>query len=240
MKVDETHEEIARYPWYHTLDLGDGVVTRGMFDHRGFEERCGLPADLTGRRCLDIGTMDGFWAFTMERRGAAEVVAVDLEDPELLDWPTSLRHKIVKTIDETKGERFALARERLGSAVDRILCSVYELSPERIGEFDFVFCGDMLVHLKDPASAVERIHGVCRGAALIVNPVKEQFPYRHRPLAQFDGVDEFEWWLPNRSAFERLVRAAGFSRIQVGPEFDLPASAGGKWKGRRRWVRGEV
>jgi hypothetical protein len=56
-------DEIARYPWYHTLDLGGGVVARGMFDHRGFEDRYGLPRDLSGRRCLDVGTMDGFWAF---------------------------------------------------------------------------------------------------------------------------------------------------------------------------------
>src|SRR5215471_16680277 len=101
MSVEDLKAEVARYPWYHTLDLGDGVVTSGMFDHRGHEDRHGLPGDLTGLRCLDVGTMDGFWAFTMERRGAAEVVAVDLDDPEELDWPNSLRHRIVKTIDET-------------------------------------------------------------------------------------------------------------------------------------------
>jgi tRNA (mo5U34)-methyltransferase len=239
MQVEELRKEVARYPWYHTLDLGNGIATQGLFDHRGMEDRHGLPADLTGKRCLDVGTMDGFWAFTMERRGAAEVVAVDLEDPEKLDWPTRLRHKIVKTMDETKAARFELARLCLASSVERQLCSVYDLDPDVLGEFDFVFCGDMLVHLKDPATAIERIRDVCRGTALVTNPVKEQFPYRRRPLAQFDGIDEFEWWLPNRAALERLMRAAGFSRVTTGPPFDLPARAGGKWKGRRRWVRGE-
>jgi tRNA (mo5U34)-methyltransferase len=236
----ELRDEVARYPWYHSLDLGDGVVTPGMFDHRGAEDRYGLPTDLSGKRCLDVGTMDGYWAFAMERRGAAEVVAVDLEDPEKLDWPASLRHRIVKTMDETKAARFELARRRLGSAVDRRLCSVYDLDPAQLGTFDFVFCSDMLVHLKDPASAVERLHAVCQGTAVVVNPVKEHFPYRHRPLAQFDGIDEFEWWLPNRAAFERLLRAAGFTEVVSGPEFRLPARAGGPWKGRRRWVRGRV
>lgn len=240
MTVDELQAEVSRYPWYHTLELSGRVVTPGMFDHRGHEDRHGLPADLTGKRCLDVGTMDGFWAFTMERRGAADVVAVDLEDPEELDWPLSLRHRIVKTMDETKATRFELARRSLGSKVERRLSSVYRLDPAELGEFDFVFCGDMLVHLKDPAAAVERIRGVCRGTALITNPVKEHFPYYRRPLAQFDGIDEFEWWLPNRAAFERIVRAAGFRQVVVGPAFNLPTREGGDWKGRRRWVRGEV
>lgn len=238
--VGEPPDEIASYPWYHTLDLGDGCVTPGMFDHRGTEDRHGLPRYLTGKRCLDVGTMDGFWAFAMEGRGAMAVVALDIEDPEQLDWPASLRTRIAKTIDETKAARFELARRRLGSSVERRLCSVYHLDPAELGLFDFVFCGDMLVHLKDPPTAMERLRSVCRGTVLVTNPVKEQFPYRNRPLAQFDGVNEFEWWLPNRAALERLVRAAGFSRVVVGPEFELPAAAGGSWRGRRRWVRGEV
>ncbi len=238
--MEDLREAVARYSWYHTIDLGDGIATNGMFDHRGSEARHGLPADLSGKRCLDVGTMDGFWAFAMEQRGANEVVAVDIDDAEELDWPASLRKRTDKKLDETKGARFELVRSRLGSSVHRKLGSVYRLSPTDLGEFDFVFCGDMLVHLKDPATAVEKIRSVCRGTALITNPVKEYFPYRRRPLAQFDGIDEFEWWLPNRAALERLLRAAGFRSVVTGPVFELPPTHDPSWKGRRRWVRGEV
>jgi tRNA (mo5U34)-methyltransferase len=238
--VSGISEEVERYPWYHTLDLGGGVVTRGMFDHRGSEDRYGLPPDLHGLRCLDVGTMDGFWAFAMERRGAAEVVAVDVEDPEALDWPASLRHRVVKTVDETKARRFALAQRALGSSVERRPCSVYDLDPAALGQFDVVFCGDLLVHLKDPATAVERLRSVCRGTTIVCNPVKEHFPYRRRPLAQLDGVDEFEWWLPNRAALQRLLQAAGFRHVRCNAPFALPATAGGPWKGRRVSVRGLV
>ena len=231
--------EVARYPWYHTLDLGNGVVTDGMFDTRPVEGRVMLPDDLSGKRCLDVGTMDGFWAFAMERRGAAEVVAVDLEDPEALDWPASLRPNVVKTMDETKGTRFELARQALGSKVTRVLRSVYDLDDD-LGKFDLVFCGDMLAHLKDPATAVERLRSVSRDTAIVYNPVKEQFPYRKRPLAQFDGIDQFEWWLPNRAALKRLMIAAGFSRVEEGPPFSFAATAGGRWKGRRGVVKAHV
>lgn len=239
MSVMDLGKEVQRFTWYHSIDLGDGVVTKGMFDHRGAEGRYMLPADLTGRRCLDVGTMDGFWAFTMEKRGAAEVVAIDVEDPDDLDWPPSIKPRIVKTLDETKAERFALLRDALRSSVRREVRSVYELDTD-LGTFDFVFCGDLLVHLKDPATAVQRIRAVCSAQAVVANPVKEHFPYRRRPLAQFDGVDEFEWWLPNLAALRRLMVSAGFVGVEAGRPFELPAVAGGPWKGRRGVVRGSV
>ena len=63
-------EEVAAYPlWYHTMELGPGIVTRGWFDLRPIVERMPWP-DVRGKRCLDIGTYDGFLAFELERRGA--------------------------------------------------------------------------------------------------------------------------------------------------------------------------
>lgn len=231
--------EIAKYPWYHTLELAPGVTTPGMFDHRGFEDRHMLPADLRGLRCLDAGTMDGFWAFTMERRGAAEVVALDMDDPEALDWPASLRAKVAKDMDETKPVRFALVRDALGSKVERVVRSIYELDDD-LGTFDLVFCGDVLTHLKDPVTACERLRRVCSGSAIVSNPVKEFRFHRRRPLAELDGIDEFQWWTTNRAGLARLLRAAGFGRVEQGPVFEMRATAGGPWKGRRGVVRGYV
>jgi tRNA (mo5U34)-methyltransferase len=230
---------VARYRWYHTLDLGQGVVTAGMFDHRPVVGRYLLPEDLSGLRCLDVGTMDGFWAFEMERRGAAETVAVDLDDPDALDWPQSLRTVTAKTLDETKGERFEIARDALGSKVQRCLRSVYHLDTD-LGLFDLVFCGDLLVHLKDPITAVERIRRVCRGRAIICTPIAPSRWFDRRPVAELDGLDEFQWWLLSQSALERLVSAAGFARVEPGRPFDLPAPSGGKWRGRRGVVMGHV
>src|SRR5580698_3473883 len=78
-----------------------------------------IPDSLAGMRCLDVGTMDGFWALTMEKRGAAEVVALDLEDPNKLDWPTRYGVGMSRTMDETKGTRFELVRNALGTNVKR-------------------------------------------------------------------------------------------------------------------------
>jgi len=229
--------EVADYPWYHTLELGDGVVTKGMFDHRPVLKHYPLPGDLSGLRCADIGTMDGFWAFEMERRGASEVVAVDAPDPLSLDWPASLRHTAEKSLDETKEERFALAHRALDSKVRRVACTVYDIDAEQLGRFDIVFCGDLLVHLRDPVGALERLHAVTSGSAIVTNPI-ERFGLRDRlPLARLDGIDEFGWWHSNMAGLVRMVRAAGFQRVDEGRPFKLPFATGGRWKGLRGVVR---
>jgi tRNA (mo5U34)-methyltransferase len=242
--------EVERLSWYHTLDLGGGVVTRGMFDHRTVVDRCLLPDDLSGMRCLDVGTMDGFWGFELERRGAEEVVATDVADPDELDWPPRWRERIDPVLDAGKEERFELAHSALGSRVQRVVRSVYELDTA-LGQFDLVFCGDLLTHLKDPITAIQRIHGVCRGSAIIFNPIsrfrlaklfrRRPLPaYNRRPLAEFDGIDEFQWWLLSEEAIERMIWAVGFERVEVGPRFSLPPTTGHPWKGLRAVMRGFV
>jgi tRNA (mo5U34)-methyltransferase len=239
--IAEDRASLARavesYGWYHTIELAEGVVTRGMFDHRPVVDRYMLPDDLSGMRCLDVGTMDGFWAFEMERRGAREVVAADLGQVDDLDWPAHWRPRVVTTLDETKADRFRLVHDALGSHVHRVERSVYELDTD-LGEFDLVFCGDLLVHLKDPVTAIQRIHRVCAGSAIVCNPIKRFRFGRRRPLAEFDGIDEFQWWLLSEAALERMMLAAGFKRVQLGRSFELPPADGGRWKGLRGIVRG--
>jgi tRNA (mo5U34)-methyltransferase len=236
---DQIAREVARYRWYHTIELADGVVTEGMFDHRAAVDRYLLPADLSGMRCLDVGTMDGFWAFEMERRGALEVIAADVNAVDDLDWPLHWRRRVEPSLDETKLARFELARRALGSSVTRVERSVYQLDDD-LGQFDLIFCGDLLVHLKDPITALQRMRRVCRGSAIICNPVT-RFRFRRRlPLAQFDGIDEFQWWMLSEVSIERMMLATGFDQVHRGPQFELPARNGGKWKGRRGVLRGYV
>src|ERR1700730_15846970 len=65
-------EKISDVDWYHSIDLGHGVVTPGVVDHRAQLPHYGLPDSMAGLRCLDVATWDGYWAFEMERRRAAE------------------------------------------------------------------------------------------------------------------------------------------------------------------------
>src|SRR5262249_20086586 len=65
--------------WFHSIDLGTGVVTPGVKSRDALERELAalrLP-DLRGRSVLDIGAWDGFFAFACERAGAARVVPLD-------------------------------------------------------------------------------------------------------------------------------------------------------------------
>src|SRR2546429_59313 len=61
---------VASVSWYHSLSLPGGLITPGFFDTLDELERVPFPLSLDGKRCLDVATADGFWAFEMERRGA--------------------------------------------------------------------------------------------------------------------------------------------------------------------------
>jgi len=94
------------------------VVTPGWYDLRALPAQLPLPARLDGLRCLDVGTFDGFWAFELERRGASEVMAVDLLDPLGWDWPAGSVPDTVEAIGQRKrgGAGFELAAAALGGA----------------------------------------------------------------------------------------------------------------------------
>jgi tRNA (mo5U34)-methyltransferase len=230
---DSTHASdpraaIARNPmWYHTLSIAPGVETPGWFDLRPTVERLPWP-DVSDKRCLDVGTYDGFFAFELERRGAKEVVATDLADHDLWDWPPRLAADVVEYLKAhagpKKGVGFEIARELLGSSARLEEISVYELSPERIGEFDVVVCGSLLLHLRDPLRALVALRSVCRGYFLSTNQVHLRLSIRHRaqPLAWLDGLTTLNWWLPNAAGHRQMVRAAGFDIERESRLYEMP------------------
>jgi hypothetical protein len=59
-----------RYYWYHTIDLGDGLITPGMYDYRETISSFQFSEDMRGMTVLDVGSATGFFAFEFERRGA--------------------------------------------------------------------------------------------------------------------------------------------------------------------------
>jgi tRNA (mo5U34)-methyltransferase len=219
--------------WYHSIDLGDGEVTPGWFDTRAAAAKVPLPERLDGLRCLDVGTWDGFWAFEMERRGAAEVVAIDIDDPDRWDWPPRERlgdRVALQVLDAVKGRGagFRHAHERLGSQVERRDLSVYELDPALVGHFDVVFLGSLLLHLRDPVLALERLRSVCGGIAVVADTV-ELLPSLlspRNPVARLQGLDRPWWWQPNRAALLRMVASAGFAVQEATGIYFVPTGPG--------------
>ena len=153
--------------------------------------------------------MDGFWAFEMERRGAAEVVATDVRDRNEHDSPTVHPRRRSPPIS---GAPFAVAAERRGSQVSYRDVSVYDLRAEDIGTFDLVFAGYVLQMLRDPLRALDALHGVCRGSLIVLDTVSLPLELLPAPLARLNARrGQLEWFVFNRRGLRQAMTMMGFS-----------------------------
>jgi tRNA (mo5U34)-methyltransferase len=219
-------DDVAAIGWYHTLELAPGVVTPGMFDHRAWVDRFGLPERLDGMRVLDVGTWDGFWAFEMEKRGAAEVIALDLDDERELDWPPRRRPDTFP--EGPRGAGFRIAHEALGSKVERVVCNLYDADPAFLGTFDFVFCGMVVIHLRDQLLALERIARLCRGTFISAEEPDRLLDRLPFPASRYraDRDKAVVYWMPNRRGWRAMLTTAGFDQVVQYADFKLPSRHG--------------
>ena len=195
--------DIGAHQWWHVIDLPGGEITPGGWDLRRTTHELPWP-DVAGKRCLDVGTADGFWAFELERRGAAEVVAVDLRS----------------AFQQRARARFELAAELLGSSVVYEERSVYDLD----GAFDVVFMGFMLQMVHDPIGALRAAHRVCRGHLMLLDTVSLPLSLLPSPLVRLDARRKaFEYFVFNRRGVRKAVELAGWTvEAQTGILRDHP------------------
>jgi tRNA (mo5U34)-methyltransferase len=228
--ADDLRAEINELEWYHTMELAPGVLTPGWFDTRRILHEVPLPHSLAGKRCLDVGTFDGFWAFEMERRGAAEVIAIDILDPNEWDWPSDSTAEAITAIGRRKGKGhgFEIASRELGSSVRRIERSVYDVAQSEIGRFDLIYIGSLLMHLRDPVKALERLCAICDGTIVVVDGIDLLLSLLlpRRPVATLDARGRPWWWYPNQAGLRRMIEAGGFEVVQGPRRIYMPPGTG--------------
>jgi tRNA (mo5U34)-methyltransferase len=206
--------------WYHVLELAPDFVTPGWFDMRPYVDEYGLPERMDGMRALEVGTWDGFWAFEMERRGAT-VVALDLDDERDLDWPP--RRRPAEWPDAPRGAGFRVASKVLDSQVERLNLSIYNATPEEIGTFDLVFCGSVLIHLRDQLLALERIANLCSGKFISAEEYDRLGSLIPLAVSRYraDRAKDVVFWQPSVRTWKRMLWTAGFERVREHGRFTL-------------------
>jgi tRNA (mo5U34)-methyltransferase len=201
--------ELNRLGWYHSIELPDGRVIQGFQSPSLMRMRLAqfpIPADLTGKRVLDIGAWDGWFSFEMEKRGA-EVVAVD-----------SAEHT-----------RFLVARDLLGSHVDYRIADICRIRPDDFGRFDIVLFFGVLYHVKHPMQALDTVCDLSTGMAFVESYVTDDGTnLAAPPLMEFYETTElcgqFDNWVgPNTSCLLAFCRAAGFARVNLQSVIDRRA-----------------
>src|SRR5207302_6656429 len=120
--------------------------------------------------------------------------------------------------------------------VERREMSVYDLDPDTVGSFDFVYMGSLLLHLKSPVAALEAVRTVCRGHLLSVDGIDLWLSLllRHRPVAELDGLGRPWWWKPNVAGHVRMLESAGFNVVGR-PRRLLMPPGGGQPREQLRW-----
>ena len=224
-------EEVDSFPWYHSIDLGGGVTTKGQSVMAEMLNEAQLP-DVRGRSVLDIGAWDGYYSFLAERLGASRVVALDhyvwgvdfgartqywnecLERGEL---PDHTRDTTDFWHDDLPGRRgFDLAHRVLGSRVEPVVGDFATMDLSTLGTFDVVFYFGVLYHMKEPLTCLERLRAVTREVA-VIETVAAQVPGNAtRSLLELHAGGELNadygnWYVPTIEALRALSRAAGYA-----------------------------
>jgi len=227
-EVAEILKQLDGIEWYHCIDVGHGVTTPGAFDHAPQLHHYHLPDSLAGQRVIDVATKDGYFAFEFERRGAEEVMALDIDTYAELDWPPRLRPTLDPEMLAGKmGAGFEVAHQLRDSKVIRHTENVYQMSPESVGEFDLVFSGSYLLHLMNPQLALANMRKITRGKAIIVDQFHPGVP---REFMYFAGAAvDMCWWYYSLEALEKMILNAGFREVRVLDKFPLKSIKGEMW-----------
>ncbi len=241
------YEDPTNYCWYHTVDLGNGLVTPGEYDYRSTLPLFKFPSDMKGMNVLDIGSATGFFAFEFEKRGA-NVVSVEL--PSITDWDIPfgetrdrwLKAQMnvfrVSSIEDVTHRHlhapFEFCRKALNSKAKRCYSTIYDLTKEKLGidGFDLVFIGDVLVHIFSPLKALVMVAPLCRGTLVIAQDLAAVYDDLV-PVMQYSGGGLYNdsWWNPNRLCLDQMLKLVGFRNVSVvGQHTGTARSQGFSWR----------
>lgn len=224
---DDPEDPAALGPWFHNLHLPDGRQTApdhrfGDFPRHKWEALAPhLPADLAGRRALDIGCNAGFYSFELARRGAT-VVGLDADPRYLRQARWAARRMGLSGVEFRQGQIYDLLRWE-----------------ER---FDLVLFMGVFYHLRYPLLALD-IVARARPEILVFQTLtadtgegggepqppfdfeeRERLVARDFPFMAFiEGWfahDPTNWWAPNHAGVCALLRAAGF-RVEGRPGHEI-------------------
>ncbi len=211
MSREELIAAIDKYIWWHSIDLGGGVMIRGTKDPRLMATEIAntfSPIDVRGKSVLDVGAWNGGFAVEAVRRGASRVVALDH-----YTW----NH------EQFKGrETLELVRRITGLQIDAVDIDLDEatLCLGDLGEFDIVLFLGVFYHLKNPLSALAELARLAREVLVLETHVEAtEDP---RPQMIFYPGDELagdptNWWGPNTACIIGLLKMSGFDLIETRP-----------------------
>ena len=207
--------------FYHKMDIPGYGTVEGDWDLRSREKTYLGNVDVAGKRVLEIGPANGQLTFAMERMGA-DVTTYDLsEDDEwdvvpyagtdIKEYHRSRRKNLLAV-----SNGFWLAHKAFNSKAKLAYGKVYDV-PDEIGMFEICTFGTMLLHLRDPFLALQRVTAHASETAIITDMLPKfssDLPLDRR-LVEFlpnSALREpYEtWWLISPELNAEFLRILGF------------------------------
>ncbi|MGQ0823995.1 MAG: class I SAM-dependent methyltransferase [Actinomycetota bacterium] len=239
LRSERSYITRADCDFYHTSELRDGTVARGPWDLRGHEAEYLGGVEVGGLRVLELGPATGHLSFWMEQQNA-DVVAFDVGYDRMIDLMVYGRedHRALKMdhvglIGGVQNSWWYLHRDK-ESRVRKVYGNIYDL-PGDLGTFDMsIFCA-ILLHLRDPFTALEQAARRTRDAIVVTEAVDHKMASDVDAM-RFDPSDQPDnrtvWWSFNPLTIEKMLRRLGFARTTViyhvqkhhfGHDMDAPA-----------------
>jgi tRNA (mo5U34)-methyltransferase len=240
----ELAKQIHERHWFHTIDLGDGLVTKG--DSPSSQVIATSMPDRKGKSVLDIGAWDGKYSFESEMAGASRVVALDhyvwkldwvarqayyedceqkgvLPDPDMVD-------RGFLADEGTPGKAgFDLIHRYLNSTVEAVTDDFATMDVSSLGTFDVVLYLGVLYHMVNPIGSLKRLRQVTGEVAVIETAGAVVPGYPDSNLVEFYAGNELHadygnWFAPSGTALKGMCRAAGFRRVDITAQTAVPLS----------------
>lgn len=221
--------------FYHTMDLPTYGTVVGEWDLRGKEDDYLGNTSTSEKKVLDVGTASGHMCFHMEKCGA-EVVAYDLSGSCSWDivpyanQDVSAQIKLRKSHIDLINNGFWFAHRTNGSKAKVVYGRVYDIS-ENLGQFDMALVGSILLHLRDPFLALEKIAKVVSDTIVVTDVLPGQRNVFERLLPKFSFLQKNRsikflpnassgkpletWWNLNPHVVVEFLKVLGFCKIDI-------------------------
>jgi 2-polyprenyl-3-methyl-5-hydroxy-6-metoxy-1,4-benzoquinol methylase len=211
-------KDVSECFFYHTMDLPGHGTVEGQWDLRGRTGDYLGGIALAGRRVLDVGTASGFLSFEMEKAGA-EVVSFDADVADRIvylpmqkspymtnrgQWRDGMNHFL-----ELLKNSYWFAH-RLHQSKNRVFYGdIYDL-PEDLGMFDVAVIGQILVHLRDPITALASVGQRCADVLVVVEGMVESDDCFMQLLGTTENERAHSWWHLSTGLYREVMRMIGF------------------------------
>ena len=175
----------ALKPWFHSIDLGDGMRIQRDPVYGGDTNypqdvwktvKKLLPGNIQGLRVLDVGCNAGYFSVEMKRAGASYVLGIE-------GFPQYLTQA-------------KLVRDILQIDLDLRELNVYQVT-EDLGQFDITLFLGVLYHLKHPLLALEILANVTEGILVVESAILPDSP-SNLQISDYGGLTHELRFLSNQ------------------------------------------